>query len=69
MARIIWDRPTNPPKWVADRLGISEWDLGIALHAIKQASGLGGADRVTISDDGTVTDDQGQAIGNIYDEL
>ena len=69
MTRIIWDRPTNPPKWVADQLGISEWDLGDALHAIKEASGLGGADHVTISDDGTVTDDQGQVIGNIYDEL
>jgi hypothetical protein len=69
MPRIIWDRPANPPKWVADQLGISEWDLGDALHAIKQASGLGGADRVTISDDGAAADDRGQAIGNIYDEL
>jgi hypothetical protein len=40
MARIIWNRPANPPKWVADRLAICEWDLGDALHAIKQASGL-----------------------------
>jgi hypothetical protein len=50
-------------------LSISRWDLGAALHAIKEASGLGGTDRVIILDDGTVTDDHGEVIGNIYDEL
>ena len=49
---------------MAARLGISEWDFSNALHKIKAAAGLGGADR-----DGTVTEDRGDVIGNVYDEL
>jgi hypothetical protein len=32
MARIIWDKPDNPPKYVSDRLGIRRWQLGDAIH-------------------------------------
>jgi hypothetical protein len=39
------------------------------LHKIKKAAGLRGADRVTIMSDGMVTDDRGEAIGNVYDEI
>jgi hypothetical protein len=42
--------------------------LGNRLHAIKRAKGLGGADRVSIEEDGTVRDDHGEDIGNLYDE-
>lgn len=69
MAQRLWSRRGNPPRWVAARLGISEWDFSNALHKIKEAAGLGGADRVIIWSDGTVTEDRGDVIGNVYDEL
>ena len=69
MARVIWDRPENPPKHVSDQLGISRWQLGEALHEIKSAGNLRASDRVIIYDDGMVTDEHGDALGNIYDEL
>jgi hypothetical protein len=69
MARIVWDRPGNPTKYVSDQLGIHRWELGKALHKIKGPSDLGGADSVVIYDDGTVTDQCGEHLGNIYDEL
>jgi hypothetical protein len=69
MAIVIWDRPENPPKSVSDLLGIPRWKLGDALHEIKGPSDLGGADRVIIYDDGSVTDQSGEHLGNIYDEL
>ena len=68
MAKVIWDRPENPPKYVSDLLGISRYKLGAALHEIKRWSDLRGADRVIIYDDGSVTHQNGESLGNIYDE-
>jgi hypothetical protein len=69
MGRIIWDQPGNPPRWVSDQLGIERPQLKDAIHKIKRASGLRGDDRVIIHDDGSVTDDKGEPIGNIFDEI
>ncbi len=69
IARIIWNRPGNPPKYVSDQLGISERDLGRAIHSIKAESNLRGADRVIVYDDGAVTDEQGEPLGNVHDEI
>lgn len=69
MPAIIWSRPGNPTRGVATRLGTSETKLGDALHAIKDAAGLAPRDRVTIWDDGSVTDDRDVLVGNIYDEI
>ena len=69
MPRIIWSNPGNPPRAVSDALGIERWQLRDALHRIKESAGLSGADRVIIWDDGTVSDAQGNPLGNIYDEI
>lgn len=69
MARIIWDRPGNPTKYVSDRLQISRRDLGRALHKIKARYNLRAADRVVIYDDGAVTDQAFEPLGNIYEEI
>lgn len=69
MARKIWSRPGNPTPGVARRLGVSETDLGDAIHTLKDAAGLGPRDRVTIWDDGSVTDARDELIGNIHDEI
>jgi hypothetical protein len=69
MAERLWSNPGNPPRWVARRLGVSQWDFSDALHKIKKAAGLRGADSVTIWQDGTVADGRGEVIGNIYDEV
>lgn len=58
MPRIIWSRPDKPSPGVARALGISETDLGDAIHILKDAAGLGPRDRVRIWDDGSVTDDR-----------
>jgi hypothetical protein len=69
MARAIWDRPGNPTRYVRDRLGITREQLGEALHEIKASGNLRAADRVIICDDDMVTDERGEPLGNIYDEL
>ena len=69
MARIIWDKPGNPPKYVSDRLNISRWQLGDAIHELKTAGDLRPAERVIRYDDGTVTDGSGYVLGNIYNEI
>jgi hypothetical protein len=69
MPRIIWSQPGNPTRSVSDRLGIHHWQLGKAIHEIKAAGKLRAPDRVIIYDDGTVTDERGEHLGNIYDEL
>jgi hypothetical protein len=69
MARVIWDQRGNPPKYVSDRLGIQRWQLRGAIHGIKSATNLCATDRVIIYDDGTVTDEHGDALGNIYEEF
>ena len=41
----------------------------ITHSKFKRAGDLSGTDRIIIYDDGTVTDQHGDALGNIYDEL
>lgn len=65
---MIWDRPENPPPWVARELGLTDWQLKQRLHKIKGDAGLGGADRVSIKGDGTVLDANGEEVGNLNDE-
>ena len=69
MARVIWERSANPGPYVSTALGIEEWQLRNAIHAIKRRWGLGGADRVIIYDDGTVTDEHGEELGDILAEI
>jgi hypothetical protein len=69
MARIIWNRRENPSKYVSDQLGIAREQVGDAIHEIKAAGDLSPADRVIIYDDGTVTDERGDVLGNIYNEI
>ena len=69
MARIIWDKRGNPPKYVSDRLRIQHWQLGDAIHELKTAGNLSPAERVIIYDDGTVADESGYVLGNIYNEI
>jgi transposase-like protein len=69
MASVIWSNPGNPTREVSRRLGIERGQLRAALHRIKRAQGLGGADSVRIWDDGTVTDQQDNVLGNVHDEI
>jgi hypothetical protein len=69
VASIIWSNPGNPTNQVSRALGIERSRLRQALHRIKRTQGLKGADRVTIWNDGSVTDEQGNILGNIYDEI
>ena len=69
MAHVIWNRRENPSKYVSDRLGITHEQLGAALHEIKASGNLRAADRVVIYADGMVTDERGEPLGNIHDEL
>jgi len=66
MARIICNRRENPSEYVSDKLEITREQLGDAIHEIKAAGDLSPADRDIIYDDGTVTDERGYALGNIY---
>jgi hypothetical protein len=54
---------------VSQTLGIEEWQLRHAIHSIKRRCGLTGGDRVVIYDDGKVTDEHGDELGNIFDEV
>jgi hypothetical protein len=70
MARLIWDKlRRSPTKSVSDQLGIERWQLRAAIHKIKAANNLGATDRVLIYDDGSVTDEDGEPLGNIHDEI
>ena len=69
MARIIWHRRENPSQYVSDKLGITREQLGDAIHEIKAAGNLSPADRVIIYDVGTVSDERGDVLGNIYNEI
>jgi hypothetical protein len=55
--------------FVANRLGLDERVIGKRLHKLKDAWGLGGADRVTIClDDGLVyVSDSEDEIGDLHD--
>jgi hypothetical protein len=67
-ARILWSNPGNPPDRVARALGIEPRRFSRALHKIKAAADLSGADRVVIYSNGSVTDEQGEPLGNLHDE-
>ncbi len=67
-ARILWSNPGNPPDSVARALGMGPRHFSRALHKIKAANDLSGADRVVIYSDGSVTDEQGAPLGNLDDE-
>lgn len=67
-SRVLWRNPGNPPNSVARALGLSPHRFGGALHKINAASDLSGTDRVIIYSDGTVTDEQGDPIGNLFNE-
>jgi len=67
-ARILWSNPGNPPDSVARALGMGSRRFSRALHKIKAASDLSGADRVIIYNDGMVEDEQGEPLGNLHDE-
>jgi hypothetical protein len=69
LGQVLWNSSENPTKYVSDRLGIERWQLRAAIHKIKSAADLSGADRVIIYDDGSVADENGEPIGNIHDEL
>jgi len=68
MARVIWNSPRNPTNQVATTLGVSRWRLRTAVHEIKKRSKLGARDRITIYDDGTVRNANGEHVGNIYED-
>ena len=68
-ARIIWSDPGNPTNEVSRVLRIERVQLRQAVHRIKRAQGLKGADRVIIWNDGSVTDQQDNVLGNVYDEI
>ena len=68
-SRVIWSRPENPPESVAVTLGITRVQLGDAIHSSREDAGLGPRERVTIWDDGSITDDTNARIGNVYDEI
>ena len=67
-ARTLWSNPGNPPDSVARALGMEPRHFGRALHKIKAANDLSGADRVIIYNDGSVIDEQGTPLGNLHDE-
>lgn len=69
VAKVIWDKRRNPTNYVSDSLGIEMWQLRGAIHKIKARANLGAQDRITIYDDGTVKDESGEDVGNIYDEI
>jgi hypothetical protein len=67
-ARILWRDPGNPPDTVARALGLEPRHFSRALHKIKAANDLSGADRVIIYNDGSVEDANGEPLGNLHDE-
>ena len=66
--QILWSNPGNPPDSVARALRIEPRRFSRAIHKIKAASDLSGADRVIIYTDGSVADSQGELLGNLHDE-
>jgi hypothetical protein len=68
-ASIIWSDAGNPTNEVSRALRIERQQLRRALHRIQRAQGLKGADRVIIWNDGSVTDQQDNVLGNVYDEI
>jgi hypothetical protein len=68
LVRILWSNPGNPPASLARALGMELRRFSRALHKIKAAGDLSGSDRVVIYSDGSVTDEQGEPLGNLHDE-
>jgi hypothetical protein len=66
---ILWDKLRNPTPFVSQSLNMEEWQLRDAIHKIKDARGLSGNDRVIIYRNGDVTDEHGEDLGNIHDEV
>ena len=66
---IICNKQGNPTEYVSDRLGIERWQLRAAIHKIKARNNLGATDRIVIYDDGNITDEGGEPIGNVFDEI
>jgi hypothetical protein len=67
-SRVLWRNPGNPPDSISRALGMPSRRFGRALHKIKAASDFSGADRVIIYSDGSVTDEHGEPLGNLFDE-
>ena len=65
----LWDRQRSPSPYVSQALGIEEWQLRHAIHKIKGRGLLRGPDRIIIYRNGDVTDESGEALGNVYDEI
>jgi septal ring factor EnvC (AmiA/AmiB activator) len=51
------------------RLALDQSQLKEALHNIRARRGLRTSDRITVWDDGSVTDESGGLLGNVYDEI
>jgi hypothetical protein len=68
LVRILWSNPGNPPASLARALGMELRRFSRALHKIKAAGDLSGSDRVVIYSDRSVTDEQGEPLGNLHDE-
>ena len=66
---ILWDRRGNPSPYVSQALGVAEWQLRQAIHKIKGRGLLRGQDRVIIYRNGDVTDESGDDLGNVFDEI
>jgi hypothetical protein len=75
MPKRIWSNPYNPPNSVSNDIAaatgrpLTREQLGEALHSIKRAAGLRPRDRVSIWDNGDITDDMDDWIGNVYNEI
>lgn len=66
--RVIWDKRGSPSEYVARELGLEHWQVRQATHKIKGSANLHGDDRVIIHENGDVTDENDEEIGNIFDE-
>jgi hypothetical protein len=66
--RVIWDRRGSPSEYVAKELGLDHWEVRKAIHKIKGSANLRGGDCVIIFENGDVTNESGEDIGNIFDE-
>jgi hypothetical protein len=64
----LMEQSGNPPASIARALGMELRRFSRALHKIKAANDLSGTDRVIIYRDGSVTDAQGEPLGNLHDE-
>ena len=62
---LILKKVTNS---LAKRLGIDRRLLGKAIEKIKKFSGRGGKDNIVIDEFGNVLDDNGEILGNVFDE-